>query len=118
MNTNLEKQLFDRYPAIFEREQSIACGDGWYILIDTLCDRLQWSTTEAGTPQVIARQVKEKFGGLRFYVHERSDLQEGMIRLAEAMSYRICDVCGSYGELRGPVIARTRCDKHVDTRRP
>jgi hypothetical protein len=109
MKPELENQLFERYPAIFERERSIACGDGWFDLIDTLCEQLQHSTAEQGMPQVHAAQVKEKFGGLRFYVHARSETQQG--------SYRICDVCGARGALRGPVIARTRCDKHVDTRR-
>lgn len=78
---------------------------------------MQHSWAEQGMPQVIAAQVKEKFGGLRFYVHERSDRQQGMITLAQAMSYRICDVWGARGELRGPVISRTRCDKHVDITR-
>ena len=53
-------------------------------------------------PQLVARQVKEKFGGLRFYVQAGSDVQRGMITLAEAMSYRICDLCGGRAELRGP----------------
>jgi hypothetical protein len=117
MNSELENQLFERYPAIFECVRSIACGDGWFDLIDTLCEQLQLSTAEQGMPQVIAAQVKEKFGGLRFYTHAHSETQQGMITQAQAMSYRICDVCGARGKLRGPVIARTRCDKHVDTRR-
>jgi hypothetical protein len=117
MHSDLQNQLFERYPAIFVRERDIACGDGWFDLIDTLCEQLQHATETQEMPQVVAAQVKEKFGALRFYVHERSAEQQGMITLAQAMSYRICDVCGARGELRGPVIARTRCDKHVDTRR-
>ncbi|MBN2428345.1 MAG: hypothetical protein JXK94_08415 [Deltaproteobacteria bacterium] len=42
-------------------------GDGWYNLIDELCGFLQWQSTHNGYPQSIARQVKEKFGQLRFY---------------------------------------------------
>jgi len=117
MRPELKDELYKRYPAIFGREREIACGDGWFDLIDALCEQLQHSTDSQEMPQIIATQVKEKFGGLRFYVHERSPVQQGMITLAQAMSYRICDVCGARGELRGPVISRTRCDKHVDTRR-
>lgn len=117
MNPELKKQLFERYPAIFEHEREVSCGDGWFDLIDALCEQLQHVTESQEMPQIVAVQVKEKFGGLRFYVGERSPVQHGMITLAQAMSYRICDVCGARGELRGPVIARTRCDKHVDTRR-
>ena len=117
MRPELKEELYKRYPAIFEHEREISCGDGWFDLIDALCEQLQHGTEEQGMPQVVAVQVKEKFGGLRFYVQEHSDQQRGMITLAQAMSYRICDVCGARGELRGPIIARTRCDKHVDTRR-
>ena len=67
-----------------------------------MCEQLQHATEfEARQPRIVARQVKEKFGGLRFYVQACADGQQGMIALAEAMSYRICDVCGARAELRG-----------------
>lgn len=34
MNSEPEAELFERYPAIFERERNIACGDGWCDPID------------------------------------------------------------------------------------
>lgn len=40
-------------------------------------------------------QVKEKFGGLRFYYHGGDDEISGMVRLAESLSYRTCEYCGS-----------------------
>lgn len=46
-------------------------------------------------PQVEAAQVKEKYGGLRFYVDGGDDMIDGMIWLAEHMSYSICEVCGT-----------------------
>jgi hypothetical protein len=46
-------------------------------------------------PQITAVQVKEKFGGLRFYVHSASDSQHAIINWAESLSYRICENCGS-----------------------
>jgi hypothetical protein len=49
--------------------------------------------------QVRASQVKEKYGGLRFYVHNSDDYVLGMIHMAEEMSYRICEVCGKTGSL-------------------
>ncbi|BBQ02517.1 hypothetical protein BSFA1_76450 (plasmid) [Burkholderia sp. SFA1] len=65
-------------------------------------------------PQLVARQVKEKFGGLRLYVQAGSDVQRGMITLAEAMSHRICDLYGGPAKLFGPMPPRTRCDQHAD----
>lgn len=48
--------------------------------------------------QVEAVQVKEKYGGLRFYIvgcHPMDNDIFGMIHLAEEMSYNICEKCGS-----------------------
>lgn len=60
-----------------------------------------------------AVQVKEKFGGLRFYVHGATNEQHAAIRLAEALSYRTCEVCGKPGKPNkdGGWIS-TRCKEH------
>lgn len=67
------------------------------------CDRY-----EATHPK--ASQVKEKFGGLRFYMTcgtgEIFDLIDG----AEALSYETCEECGSPGESRDTGWIRTLCD--------
>lgn len=46
-------------------------------------------------PQVVASQVKEKFGGLRFYVEGASNVQHAVINWTESLSYRTCENCGS-----------------------
>lgn len=43
----------------------------------------------------VAIQVKEKFGGLRFYVRGASDAQYTMIEFAQSMSFSICEYCGA-----------------------
>lgn len=111
MSPALEQQLRERYPNIFEREPAFECGDGWFDLIDTLCGLLQ-AVTERGGPQVVAQQVKEKFGGLRFYTAGVNDEQDEMIELAEAMSQRICDVCGNQGKVYSQGWVGTRCAAH------
>lgn len=40
-------------------------------------------------------QVKEKFGTLRFYIHGGDEYINGMISLAENMSYHTCEKCGT-----------------------
>lgn len=126
MKDELQNKLFDRYPAIFAEcslpdNESAMCrgievGDGWFDLIDALCARLQWATDHDGAPQVVATQVKEKFGRLRFYRYEASEQQVGMIDLAAELSGRICDVCGNLGG--GVAISRslfaTRCVEHTE----
>jgi len=55
-------------------------------------------------------QIKEKFGGLRFYVSKATERQRGMIQLASALSERTCECCGAPG--RASTIGRsqtTRC---------
>lgn len=40
-------------------------------------------------------QIKEKYGGLRFYCNGGDLYISGMIDLAESMSYTICEKCGT-----------------------
>jgi hypothetical protein len=40
-------------------------------------------------------QIKEKFGGLRFYYSGGDNEISGMTRLAESLSYKICEKCGT-----------------------
>lgn len=60
----------------------------------------------------VAAQVKEKFGGLRFYVNNDTDTSRAIINLAEALSYRICEMCGTMREakLRTDGWHRTLCE--------
>jgi len=73
----------------------ISCGDGWYWLLDSLCSRLQNLTEEENKPQIEVTQVKQKFGGLRFYITCGDDVVYNIIDFAEYLSYSICEECGS-----------------------
>ncbi len=76
MNKENTNKLWEKYPIIFAgrylslQESLIPFGfehgDGWYNIIDELCENI---TTLIGNKdiKVTAVQVKEKFGGLRFY---------------------------------------------------
>lgn len=89
---------------------------GWADLVDEL-DR----TLAEAKPNYELGQVKEKFGGLRFYTNEVGDdwfreVGYGLIRDAEAKSFEICDECGEPGKLREGGWVRTLCDKHAAKR--
>ncbi len=162
MSPELEQKLFAKYPKIFRdankspQESCMAfgleVGDGWYDLIDVLCEALTYTYTtsievdeEDGKrlgikpysykdgeiryffnvkpPQVVADQVKEKFGTLRFYHHleydesntslvetkKYSDLEtinkryadyfDGIIHFADIASGHTCEVTGSEGQM-------------------
>jgi hypothetical protein len=109
--------LAAKYPKIFKPDFYFECGDGWYNLLDTLCkciqDHLDRGRGDIPTAQVVADQVKEKFGELRFYVTGGDHTTEGMIDMAEEMSRHICEVCGDRGEVRSGSWIRTLCDEHV-----
>ena len=102
MNCELETKLLDKWPKILNQKTliyGIECGNGWFNLINCLCGNLQADTNNNGKPQVVAVQVKEKFGGLRFYTDGGCDRAEGMIWMAEDLSYTICETCGNPGKL-------------------
>lgn len=69
-------------------------------------------TPPCPVPQVVAQQVKEKFGTLRFYCDGGDDATHGMISLAESMSGMLCEECGNRGKTRGGGWIRTLCDQH------
>ena len=110
MDKTLDDKLVAKYPKIFrDRHASLMqsampwgfeCDDGWYNLIDHLCEALQWDTDMNKGPQVITSQVKEKYAGLRFYTQGHSNYQDGMISFAEKMSQYICEECGHPGKVK------------------
>jgi len=90
-----------------------AVKEGWYDMLKELIDRLLilgWNKR--------INQVKEKFGGLRFYV-SNEDMPEGgwdLIQKYEIKSRTICEYCGDYGDLRKGKWIKTLCDKHSEGR--
>jgi hypothetical protein len=163
MSPDLDKKLCDKYPKIFANrykspQETCMCwgfevGDGWYNLIDLLCEALTYTYTtsievdeedgkrlnirpyisratgkaeyfyKVHAPQVIADQVKEKFGTFRFYYHLEYDKEndslvatkkypeldvinkryadyiDGIVHFADVASAHVCEVSGKKGEL-------------------
>lgn len=67
------------------------------------------------TPKVTwieIQQIKEKFGGLRFYYQGGDDQISGMVRMAELWAGHTCETCGERGKRRDGGWIRTLCDKH------
>jgi len=112
-------------------------GDGWYQILDSLCANIQhhidWShknhewalkwnaehpdkqrPVRDPVPQVIAVQVKEKFGGLRFYYDGGDDQIHGMVQMAESWAIHTCEECGAPGYTRYGGWHRTLCDHHAE----
>jgi len=60
-----------------------------------------------------ASQVKEKFGGLRFYMTSATNEMWDIISEAEAKSYSICEACGQPGEEYGSGWINTLCPECI-----
>lgn len=63
-------------------------------------------------PQVVVDQVKEKFGGLRFYYSGGDEYISGLVSMAESMSYATCEECGNPGKPNIGGWIRTLCTTH------
>lgn len=61
-------------------------------------------------------QVKEKFGGLRFYTAKGHLIVDPAISLAEKRCETICEICGEPGKQRNLSWIKTLCDKHYKER--
>jgi len=64
--------------------------------------------------QLVASQVKEKYGTLRFYANGGSDEDEGVISMAESMSGRTCEICGNPGRCNDGGWISCRCQRCLE----
>lgn len=79
----------------FEEYLAGAVGRGWFPLLNRLYDdlvALGWDRT--------VLQVKEKFGGLRFYLGAASDEIYDRVERAMDESFETCEECGAKAELK------------------
>jgi hypothetical protein len=127
MDAELQQKLYEKYPDLFSNKDKgiqnscmawgCECGNGWYEIISSVCwmikqheDNKRWRKEylEKNEPERLSEeqeyfpvkfdQVKEKYGGLRLYFSGGDEYVEGLVSMAEAMSYKICEVCGNKGQ--------------------
>jgi hypothetical protein len=116
---NFEKYIEERYPKMFTEGYGGMCIDsGWYPIIDALCHQIQthidWKNRDSiVVVQVEVSQIKEKFGGLRFYYDGGDDCIDGMVRIAESWAEATCEYCGAPGKARSGGWIKTLCDTHA-----
>lgn len=99
MNREKVDALQKRFPKFFvdlwgdPKETCLAFGietrDGWYGLIESLCERIG-----EAPPEFKFTQIKEKFGLLRIYSRGGTVETNGLIDSAENASRWVCEVCG------------------------
>jgi hypothetical protein len=117
MKKELEIELVKKYPNILRdhggdpMQTCMAWGietdDGWYELLDKCMEKLQHFCdlcTKNGNPiQVIASQIKEKYGTLSFYYSGEGgtridwDIIDDIISETERRSAQTCEESGKHG---------------------
>lgn len=117
MKKELEIELVKKYPNILRdhggdpMQTCMAWGvetdDGWYELLDKCMEKLQYFCdlcTKNGNPiQVIASQIKEKYGTLSFYYSGEGgskiewDIIDDIISETERRSAQTCEESGKHG---------------------
>jgi len=112
------KKMEEQFPKMFvDKYGGFAVGAGWYPILEALCANIQnhidWRNRESEVvPQVTVEQIKEKFGGLRFYYQGGDEQVHGMVRMAEAWAANCCEDCCAPGKRRAGGWIRTLCDVH------
>ena len=127
MSPDLERRLKAAHPELLRclREKGsramigdfgIACGGGWFSIIDELRSALEL-TVVAGGPQPIAAQITQEAGRLRFNVVGVPAISQpdvdALITAAQEQSATACEVCGAPAVLRWQRGVQTVCDLHA-----
>jgi hypothetical protein len=127
-----EKQMAEKYPRYCGGDKHFGgyeIGEGWWHIIDKLMGQIQhhidcsvrnhqWDLENDKNdirpvcPEVTIEQIKEKFGGLRFYYGGGDQYISGLVSMAELWADQTCETCGNKGERRSSGWIRTLCDKH------
>jgi hypothetical protein len=132
--------LASKYPELIGNSHfgGFCVGEGWFNIIDRLCGMIyhqvkqhnddvayRMSKVIPGTvvehddddyimwemPKI--RQVKEKFGTLRFYMDTNIKRFRHYVDFAEVMSAVTCDECGAPGSVRNSTSwVHVMCDEH------
>jgi hypothetical protein len=84
-------------------------GNGWLGIVKSLIEDL----IQLGWDKQIC-QVKEKFGGLRFYINSGSNEIHKRITEAESKSHEVCEKCGEPGKSISGGWIFTLCESHAE----
>lgn len=99
MESNKYVELQEKYKQYLQSCLDLSPLNGWYELIDELLRLIDNHLIHDPKLKEIFRiiQVKSKFGGVRIYVDNSDEYIDGIIDMAESMSFHICEGCGNKG---------------------
>ncbi len=134
-HNNVISELEKKHPKMFPNGLGyIGTGPGWWPVVAELCSAIEshtkWTNDRRQqllennpydvaipdeVPQVVVDQIKEKFGGLRFYYHGGDNYIRGLVSMAESWASKTCEQCGAPGVIRRGGWIRTLCNVHAGT---
>jgi hypothetical protein len=82
----------------YPKPYGLECGEGWKKIVDRTHEKLKYID-----PEYKIAQIKEKFGGLRYYYDNsfesyddvRREIMDDIVRAAEYEASRTCELCGA-----------------------
>ena len=107
------RQAQSRYESIKDKVDQPQWEGSKKIITQEQIDKAKAKLDEETLKVPVAVQVKEKFGGLRFYVQAATDKHYSYISFAESMSYCTCEECGAPGKTYTDGWHMTLCDIHA-----
>lgn len=116
------KRMEERFSKMFKGKYGgFAIGTGWWPIVESLCANIQSHIDHKEKqgqpiPQVVVEQIKEKFGGLRFYYQGGDAEISGMVRMAESWAGVSCEECGSPGKRTSEGWIKNLCEFHLAER--
>lgn len=103
-------EIVKEHPGLYRRVKYLEIPDGWVDLVYELSGRLEELINGDKTGLCCASQVKEKYGGLRFYMTVSSEKMDKIIDEYEERSRGMCQECGKPGEIRVGSWVETLCE--------
>ena len=115
--TSHYRQAESRYNAIKDKLNQPQWNGSTKIITQEMIDEAKEKMEHERGHVPIASQVKEKFGGLRFYYDGGDEYIAGLVEMAEVWAENSCEVCGAPGKnsnVRGWL--QTLCETHAKER--
>lgn len=111
MKIELQSYLKKKFPELYPSDFSFECNDGWFRILLWLSRYLEMYVTQQNdmakvNPQyyqpvkpIVARQIKQKFGTLRFYCEGGNEHTKTIINYTEFISGYVCEETGNTDDI-------------------
>ena len=98
MSPKFVERLVTAHPVMFEHCEDVACGDGWFELLETMCSLMaDRSTRNNAAWPIRLGGIKSKFGRLCLSIECDDPFIDGLVDAAMELALMMCAACGHPG---------------------